>query len=205
DAALALMAEIRFGAGRGIDDVLYLNGSVSGIGGAAFVGGRPMVGADGFAGEFGHTLVRSDGDTCDCGRRGCLETEVNVQRLAASTRLAEHPADALHLDLREATGDLADEVERQADVLATAIANLVGAFNPSTVILGGFLGSLHEARPEAIATAVHREAFAPLAESITIVSAELGEDIHMVGAAELAFAPLLVDPLGTLGTGTSTL
>jgi len=176
DASVALLAEVHFGAARGATDVLYLNGSASGIGGAALVGGRLLSGARGHGAEFGHTLIRSDGDACDCGRTGCLETEVNTRRL-------------------DTARDRSAEVHRQADVLASAVANLISAFNPELVLMGGFLADLNNARPHAIATAVRERALAPLADDVRILNAELGSDRLPLGAAELAFAPLLADPV----------
>ena len=180
DATVGLLAEARFGAGRGRSDVLYLNGSASGIGGSALVGGTLLTGARGFGGEFGHILVTSDGLPCDCGRSGCLETEVNMQRL----------------DAARAAGALDAELDRQADVLSHAIANLVVAFNPEAVILGGFLANVLDNRGAAIRNGVARLAFGPLAEGVVIARNALGDDLLLVGAAELGLARLLRNPLG---------
>jgi predicted NBD/HSP70 family sugar kinase len=83
DAGLATVAESLFGSGRGVNDLVYLNGSASGIGGGVLAGGSMLRGAQGFAGELGHTLVNSSGIRCHCGKVGCLETEVNLGRLLA--------------------------------------------------------------------------------------------------------------------------
>ena len=53
DASLGAVAEHLFGAGRGVDDIVYLNGGASGIGGGLIVHGRLVGGAGGYAGEFG--------------------------------------------------------------------------------------------------------------------------------------------------------
>ena len=178
DATVALLAEVHFGAARGSRDVLYLNGSASGIGGAALVGGRLMTGARGHGGEFGHMLVRSGGDQCDCGRTGCLETEVNLRRLSGLTGAAKEA-----------------ELERQAGVLAVAIANLISAFNPHLVVVGGFLAQIFDDHSQLVLGAVAGQSLEPLADGVAIVHAELGGAIHALGAAELAFAPLLDDPV----------
>ena len=159
--------------------MLYLNGSASGIGGAALVGGRLMTGARGYGGEFGHMVVRGGAAACDCGRVGCLETEVNVRRLAGLTGPRR-----------------AAERARQAGVLAGAIANLISAFNPELVVVGGFLAELIDAQSDLVLDAVASETLRPLAEGVPIVPAELGDAILPLGAAELAFAPLLADPVG---------
>ena len=179
DANVALLAEVHFGAARGARDVLYLNGSASGIGGAALVGGRLMTGARGYGGEFGHMVVRGGAAACDCGRVGCLETEVNVRLLAGLTGPRR-----------------AAERARQAGVLAGAIGNLISAFNPQLVVVGGFLAELIDAQSDLVRGAVASETLRPLAEGVPIVPAELGDAILPLGAAELAFSPLLADPVG---------
>ena len=178
DANVALLAEVHFGSAKGARDVLYLNGSTSGIGGSALVGGRLMTGARGHGGEFGHMVVRGASDPCDCGRIGCLETEVNVRRLvglAGSARAAE--------------------LERQAAILGGAVANLISAFNPELVVVGGFLAEILEAHSATVLDAVASQTLPPLANGVPIVRAELGDSILALGAAELAFAPLFGDPV----------
>lgn len=195
DAAVAVVAVAVFGATQGVSNLMYLNGSSSGIGGGVIVDGSRLVGADGFAGELGHTLVNSDGIACYCGRRGCLETEVNVDRLYAAARESGIGAgDALGAMATAKTGDFAVEVDREADVLAYGIANLISVFNPEAVVLGGFLGELYDARQDRIRAGVSADTFAPLGENLRIERAQLGDQLLLVGAAELAFGPLLHDP-----------
>ncbi|WP_296666476.1 ROK family protein [Demequina sp.] len=177
DANLGLRAEWSYGSARGVDNVVYLNGSASGIGGAALLGGRMLRGGRGYGGEFGHMLIRSDGERCSCGRSGCLETVLNAERLDAAGH--DHAA-----------------IDALADVLAAAIANLESAFDPDLVLLGGFLGQLFDARRERIASGVRDQAFRPDAEDAAIARAGLGGNRLLIGAAERAFAPLLADPAG---------
>ncbi|WP_062515890.1 ROK family protein [Demequina gelatinilytica] len=178
DANMGLRAEWSFGAARGIDTVVYLNGSASGIGGAALVGGRMLRGGRGYGGEFGHMMIRSNGERCSCGRRGCLETEVNAPRLDA----AAHDDAAL---------------DGYAETLALAIANLECAFDPDAVLLAGYLGGLFDVRRELVQQRVRALAFRPDAEDVAIARAALGGNRLLIGAAERAFAPLLQDPAGT--------
>lgn len=200
DATSALVAESIFGGARGIQDVVYLNGSASGIGGAVLGGGTVMAGSDGFAGELGHLMVNSAGDRCHCGRRGCLESEVNLPRLHAAARVRRFGPGGLERHLHLAgEGELAAEVDRQVDMLAVGIANLVTVFNPSHVLLGGFLGTLWAARDERLESGVRRAALRPMADGLMITRARLREDLLPVGAAELAFAPLLRDPAAVIG------
>jgi len=200
DAQLGLLAESLFGAGRGVDDIVYLNGSTSGIGGSVLVAGRTLQGARGYAGELGHTLVKSDGVTCFCGKTGCLETEVSVGRLLDV--LGADPVDGDEFDrmLGETDDDaVRAEIDRQLDVLGIALGNFVAIFNPSSIILGGFLGSLFAANPARLQDGIRRASFGTLGEQVTVERAQLRTRLLMVGAAELAFGPMLADPAAVLG------
>lgn len=201
DAQLGLLAESLFGAGRGVDDIVYLNGSTSGIGGSVLVAGRTLQGARGYAGELGHTLVNSAGVTCFCGKTGCLETEVSLGRLLDV--LGADPVDGDEFDrmLGETSDDaVRAEIDRQLDVLSVALGNFVAIFNPSSIILGGFLGSLFAANPARLQEGIRRASFGTLGEQVTVERAQLRTRLLMVGAAELAFGPMLADPAGMLGS-----
>ena len=82
DANVAALGEQRFGAGRGVDDLLYVTVS-TGVGGGWVLGGRPWRGHDGMAGEIGHTVVDPAGPLCLCGKRGCVERLASGPYMAA--------------------------------------------------------------------------------------------------------------------------
>jgi len=196
DARVATIAESVFGAGRGVQDVVYINGSPSGIGGGAVVDGITLRGHTGFGGEVGHTVVAGGRDQCHCGRRGCLETEVSLARLLAA--LGRDSVDLVDLDdeLARAGADptIRLEIQRQLVVLAGTIGNIVSIFNPELVVLAGFLGSLYATAPTMLDAAVAKDSFAQIWAGTRIERAQLGGRVHLVGAAELAFLPLLRDP-----------
>ncbi|MDN3483182.1 ROK family transcriptional regulator [Arthrobacter sp. APC 3897] len=195
DANLGSLAESLFGAAVGASDVVYLNGSASGIGGGAMVGGVPLRGAAGFAGELGHTVVTPGGTPCHCGRRGCLETEVSLGRLLAVLDLEHADEDQLEDAMtRDSSPALIAETHRQLDLLAEALANFVNIFNPGTIVLGGFLGVLHSFVPDRLEAGVAAGAIGGLGSRVSIRRAALGTDLLLVGAAELVFAGLLADP-----------
>src|SRR5688572_14325639 len=199
DAKLGMIAETVFGAGRGVSDLVYLNGSTSGIGAGVLTGGRPLWGARGYAAELGHTLINSNGRRCHCGQRGCLETEVNLHRLQAAMGREPFTAEGMQQAMRAGAGSAVKvEVRRQLDLLGQAISGFVATFNPELVLLGGFLGTLHDAMPSRLDACVSRLTFAPAAAGLRIQSVGLGENLLMVGAAELAFQSVLVDPIGNL-------
>jgi predicted NBD/HSP70 family sugar kinase len=199
DANLGMLAETVFGAGRGVGDLVYLNGSASGIGAGVLAGGRLLWGARGYAAELGHTLINSKGRRCHCGQRGCLETEVNLHSLQAVMGRVPLSAEGIQAAMRAGAGSAIEvEVRRQLDLLGRAIAGFVSIFNPEMVLLGGFLGMLHDAMPSRLEACVARLCFAPAAAGLKIQRVALREDLLLIGAAELALQSLLADPIGTL-------
>ena len=195
DATLGARAEALFGAGRGVADLIYLNGGASGIGGGIVAGGVPLTGATGHAGEFGHTILASTGGADTLGVHGSFEASVSRAALLRALRLEDATPERLEAALIASDDPaVAREVDRQIDVLATAIANAVTVLNPSRVILGGFLSALAGVSAQRLDTLVSDRALPGIGERVEIRRSELGSRILLIGAAELAFGPLLADP-----------
>ena len=195
DANVGTRAESIFGAGRGVADLVYLNGGASGIGGGIVSSGRSLTGVEGYAGEFGHTLVETGGRPCHCGAVGCLETEVRRDRLVALTGLADVDSNELETALVGSSSDaIRAEVLRQLEFLSIALRNAVNILNPSTIVLGGFLGSLYAVAPDRLDELLASQPLRASSELVSIVRSELGANRLMIGAAELAFAGVLEDP-----------
>jgi predicted NBD/HSP70 family sugar kinase len=195
DANLGTIAERLYGTAAGKSDVIYLNGSRSGIGGGVIVNGRPLSGVHGFGAELGHTSVAPRGMACYCGRRGCLETEVSLSRLLDIMGEASIDPDDLGPYIAASTDRrLLKEVDRQRDVLSVAISNFISIFNPEIVVLAGFLGELLEVNPESLLERVMSNSFHELSADVELVRAGLRSQHLLIGAAELAFSPLLNDP-----------
>ena len=195
DATLGARAEALFGAGRGVADLVYLNGGSSGIGGGIVAGGVPLTGAGGHAGEFGHIILSTSGDQDTLGVRGTFESFVSRADLLRVLGLADAAPDRLEAALiASADPAVAREVERQTEVLATAIANAVTVLNPGRVILGGFLSALAAVSGPRLDALVADRALPGIGERVEIRRSELGSRIMLIGAAELAFGPVLADP-----------
>ena len=195
DARLGANAERLFGAGRGVDDLIYLNGGASGIGGGVIVDGKPLRGFQGYAGEFGHTLVTGRDARDAAGAQGSLELEANRDDLLRALGMRGADPDELERALvASSSPEVRNEVRRQLDFLSIALGNAVGILNPELIVLGGFLGALFAVDGEYLTSKVAEHALPAACEWLRIVRAELGSDILMIGAAELAFASLLADP-----------
>lgn len=190
DASLGAIAEHLFGAGRGVDDLVYLNGGASGIGGGVIVRGAPLTGRGGYAGEFGQNRP-GGGDRLSS--TGTLEDEVHRSRVL--DLLGLHDADEPALAEAIAASDdprVERELTRQRDILAVALGNAINVFNPERVVLGGYLATLLDRG--GLVEAVAQNSIPAAVEGVEIVPAGLGEDRLLIGAAELAFGALLRDP-----------
>jgi predicted NBD/HSP70 family sugar kinase len=200
DATCGAIAESVFGVGRDVKDMIYLNGGASGIGGGVISDGALLSGANGYAGELGHTLVNSNGVVCHCGAVGCLETEVSRAPLLAACGLTDTESERLEEVLLalcaqpNPPAELVDLIQRQAGFLAIALRNFINIFNTRRIVLGGFLSSLYQVAPEQLDRLTRSGAMVGARDGIEIVRATLGSEILLVGAAELAFAELLADP-----------
>ncbi len=197
DAGLGALAEHLYGAARGIDHVVYLNGGASGIGGGLIVHGMPVAGAGGYAGEFGQNRPGIAADTDRRADGGVLEDEVSRSRLLEAVGLpaADEPTLAEALASSDDPAVTA-ELTRQRGILSTALANAVNVLNPSVVVLGGFLATLAASDIEALTDAVAAQAMPANMEGLDIRVASLAEDRLLIGAAEAAFERLLADPAG---------
>lgn len=198
DASLGALAEHLFGAARGTDDVVYLNGGASGIGGGVIVAGRPLGGAGGYAGEFGQNRPGIDEPADRRVPGGVLEDEVNRTLLLAALGLGDADDAELSAAVAAASGAARGEIDRQRRILATALANAVNVLNPSVVVLGGFVAALGADGLGRLADAVRERVMPACGEHLELRLASLAEDRLLIGAAELAFAPLLADPLGVI-------
>ncbi|HET6746084.1 MAG TPA: ROK family protein, partial [Candidatus Limnocylindria bacterium] len=201
DADLGALAEHRRGAAAGVADVLYISGEV-GVGGGVIAAGRALAGASGYAGEIGHMPVNPAGAACRCGSIGCWETEVGervlLQRAGQRQTGGRAAVDAVFAAAAAGAPRAREALATTGSWLGIGLAGLVNVFNPSLIVLGGLLGRMHPLVMPEVDEALDRRAFRAAREVVRVVPAALGMDAPLLGAAELAFEPLLVDPAGWL-------
>lgn len=199
DANLGVVAEHMRGAAVGYTEVAYLNASV-GIGGGFLVGGVPLTGASGYAGEVGHMQVDSVGPGCRCGAIGCWETKVgeNVLLQHAGRQPGGGPPAVAEVIAAARAGEerAARSVEEVADWCGVGLQAIVNLFNPEIIVLAGSLSQVWVAAQTRVTRSMERSALVSPHGEILICAAGLGEDSPLMGAAELAFAPVLDDPQG---------
>jgi len=204
DVNLAALAEHRHGAGRGAQHLLCVATGHRGVGGALVLDGRLHTGSAGLALEVGHLTVNPEGPPCHCGSRGCLDIETDP--LAFLTAAGRDPGPEVSL-LQQARDlireDYADPSVRAAaeqliDRLGLGLAGLVNILNPDRIILGGLHRELLEADPERLRAVVAERSLWGRSGGVPILACTLDHN-SLVGAAELAWQPVLDDPLTALG------
>jgi len=208
DADLGAWAEHLRGVGRHSDDLVYLTGKI-GVGAGIISGGRPLRGVGGLAGEVGHMSLDSSGPPCLCGSRGCVETlmgEAGMLRAGKNSGGAGFASSAMLISAAAAGSEPALRAIRTvAGAAGRVVAALVALLNPEQVILGGSLRGVLEFGRAEIEAELARFAMSSARHEVRLDVPGLGPDSSLLGAAELAFADLLADPMAVVSalTGSS--
>jgi glucokinase len=203
DVKAAALGEARFGAGKGLENLVFLTIG-TGIAAAVVLDNKVYRGPTGMAGEIGHAMIERDGPPCKCGGYGCFEALASGPAIAARAALklstgrpsllakAGEGLTAEDVLRAAAMGDgLAMETaEEVGEYVAFAIQFLALAYDPRLVVLGGgvpqagkpFLDPvLHSLERQARQNWVFREMYQPGFLQVS----QLGNDIGVLGAAAL--------------------
>ncbi|HPG38160.1 MAG TPA: ROK family protein [bacterium] len=200
DANLAALGEYKFGAGRGVTEMLMVTLG-SGVGSGLILNGAIYHGSRSAAGEFGHTIIQKDGPLCACGRRGCVEAFVGkygIQRRIKEL-LVDYPRSILreiepHNITPEDIYNAAVKGDKTAlllfqevgESLGVGLGNVANLLNLERVVIGGGISNAGELIFKPARETLAQIAFKTNFETITLVPAHLGENAGLVGSACLA-------------------
>lgn len=192
DANAAAYGEYKSGAGRGSRDLFYVTLG-TGVGGALIFDGKIWRGASGFAGEFGHVAVNSDG--------------MKLEDVASNANIIRRTKDRFQQDSTSSLGKLDEDEIRIASVVrealdgddfarlmldrtgiyvGTAIANVINLLNVEKIIVSGQIMEAGNIVLDAITRRARELTFAPSFDATQIVSGKLGENAAAIGAAILS-------------------
>lgn len=190
DANIAAYGEYRCGAGKGVRHLLLLTLG-TGVGSGIIIDGELLHGSCGFAAEMGHIVVHPDGELCNCGARGCLETEASAGSIVRNYRELTRSSESLtaeEVGQRALKGDAAarKSFERAGYYLGIGLGIAINMLNPELILLGGGVMESGELiLPHALAEAGRRSYRASFA-CCSIRRASLGNDAGFMGAAAFA-------------------
>lgn len=150
DAHVRALGEHVYGSAHGMKDFIVVNLG-HGVGSCIFCNGQAYLGAEGFAGEIGHSCVEQNGRICGCGNRGCLEAYVGARGIVRTVMdmmenegrpspMKDEPklTPKVVFEYCEKGDEVAIEAfRRSGEMLGVALANYASVFNPEAIILAG--------------------------------------------------------------------
>jgi glucokinase-like ROK family protein len=211
EANLAALGEHYFGAARGYDEVLYISAGV-GLGGGIVHGGRVFGGVSGVGAEFGHMTMDPEGELCNCGNRGCWETQVSQRALFRYLRrgigqgrasllndlTGGNPAALTVPEVVEAAraGDrlALEALDVVGHHLGIGVASLVNALNPELVVFGGALSLAADFLMPVVEVELARRALLWNRQATRVVISEHGLDACVMGGVARVFQVVLAEP-----------
>ena len=207
DSRAMMYGEFMAGCVKKEKDVLFINlnwGLWAGI----LIDGKPYYGKSGFSGQIGHICALDNEIICNCGKKGCLETEASgyaIERMLRE-RIAQGCTTIMSEKL-EAHGEflLSDFVDavRKEDMLSIEIvehigfvlgrwiAGFINILNPEMVIIGGPLSETHEYLRLPIQSAIRKYSLNLVNHDTRLVVSQLGERGGLIGACLLSRSRLL--------------
>jgi glucokinase len=189
DANCAGLGEYWLGAGRSCQHLIMLTLG-TGVGGAVILDGKLFVGHDGTAAELGLITLNPDGPVCNSGNRGSLEQHVSVQAIRRVTGLEPD-----ELGRRAQAGDREAIAfwQQYGRDLGAGLASLIYILTPETIILGGGISASARFFLPTVMTELEQRVLPSSRSGLQVVTAALGNQAGIVGAAKLAWQKILTE------------
>jgi glucokinase len=198
DTRAAAWAEYLVGAARGSRGSACVTVG-TGVGCGFVFGGRIFHGALNTAGEFGHQIVEIDGESCNCGRRGCLEAHAGglaiarqgIEQIPSIENLLNKGKNDIGVDdiyrLALNGNDAARKLtDRVVKYIGVGLVNLLNLTSVDTIcISGGISNAPSELLFDPLVAFVRDRAYVGAVGKVNICKSELGEDAPMIGASLL--------------------
>ncbi|TWT00521.1 ROK family transcriptional regulator [Planomicrobium sp. CPCC 101079] len=203
DARAMALGESWFGGHGDADSMVAVNIG-RGVGAGIVINGKLYHGAQGIAGEFGHMAVDINGEICECGNRGCLQTFISGAAIAkrANSRLEGQNASLTGkavYDLAESgSQDCIDLLQETGHIMGVGLTNLIHIINPSEIVLGGGVMKSEKFLMPAALAAIRQKVLTPEAKETHVTVSRLGDEATVLGAVSLLLVELF-DPVMQIG------
>lgn len=188
DGNAAALAELTFGAGQGLKNLVYLCLG-TGVGGAVILDARLLRGTRNYAAALGHTTIDVSGVPCNCGSTGCLEMYVSGTAIARRARQANLADDARELFQKAKEGN-ENAMALVADVgfyLGCGLANFANQFDPEAIIIGGGVSLAGPLLLDRAKGVMEGRILQGLKGRVQVLTAKFGSESGLLGAAVVAF------------------
>lgn len=188
NADCAAIGETVSGAGKEYQDVIMLTIG-AGVGGGIVIDGKTYKGKGVGGSELGHMVIVEDGETCTCGRKGCLEAYVSLNALLRDAKKIsgrEYALNEIFEGVYEKDDVLTELINSYTKRLGIGIVNLINIFRPQVVILGGEISEYARELVTLLSDIIKDKCFGgKTSELPEIKIAELGNFAGIIGAANL--------------------
>ena len=204
DANCAALGEFVFGAGRGYKDIVFITLG-TGVGSGIIIDGKLFEGRSGAGAEAGHMVIKTDGEPCNCGRKGCWETYASATALIRQTKAAlELPEnkDSLMHEIAAEEGKVSGKtafvaakkgdkggqavVDQYIKYISEGLINMANIFRPDAILIGGGISKekdyLTKPLQEYMDNTSYGGKFNP---RVIVKTASLQNDAGILGAAAL--------------------
>lgn len=194
DLKVKILSEYLYGSAKGSNKTALI-GIGTGIGSALIINGEIFRGGSNSAGELGHTTLDPNGNLCECGKRGCLQTYVDENSLILEARRVKDISDVRQVFAAARNDErwAKEIVSRTALYIGITINNVVCMYNPDTVILSGDLVENYKEIVDLVHEHSEQVIWEPFKGKFRVIPSELKGDAIVMGAGALAlqhFAPL---------------
>jgi glucokinase len=201
NAHVMALGEQAFGAAHGMRDFVVVSLG-SGMGSCIFSNGNVHLGADGFAGEVGHSCIKPGGRQCGCGKLGCLETYTAWRGILTTAKevMEESPEPSKMRMVEQLTPKIIAEFCEQGDALAietyrrtgymlgVGLANYASVVNPEAFIFAGPISKAGRWLLEPASNSFEDHVFHNLEGKVKLVLSTIDDDVrNVLGASVLAW------------------
>ena len=187
DANMAAFGEFKCGAGKGAQSLVFLTIG-TGVGSGIILDANLWMGKCGYGGELGHMIVNPEGERCNCGSRGCLETEVSASKIVkkySALRKTKENISSEEVFRRAKKGDEhALRAFAQAGYyLGIGLGTVINFLNPEKILIGGAVMAAGDLLLRPAIEEAQKRAFKASFECCQIEKATLGNKAGFIGAA----------------------
>lgn len=200
DARAMALGESWFGNHGELDSMLAVNLG-RGVGAGLVINGKLYHGAQDIAGEVGHMTIDINGEICECGNRGCLQTFATgpavikqAEKILKEVKQIPITGEQVYEMALAGNQDFVKILEDTGAIIGIGLTNLIHIINPSKIVVGGGVTKSGKFILPAVHESIEQRALTPRAKQTEVTLSELGDDATIIGAIALLLVDLF-DPL----------
>ena len=202
DVKALAKGEEMFGKAKTSDNFILLYISY-GIGAALVNKGKIYRGATNYACEIGHMTLDINGPLCSCGNKGCFQAlasgealiyEIRKNKLEGLFGKKEISVKDISEKIKENDKIILELIKKQAFYIGTGIANIINIFNPSEIIINGYISSAPDFIKDIIKDEINKKTLPGIKEDANVLFSHMEDEGKYKGAIGLFISELFDNP-----------